>query len=259
MKKIVFMIIVFGICCDAGAKWGPNFGSGDSCVVEYKGAKRRFHFCGKSQDECAGKKVRKYSEQHTHLHGGGFVSEVDGNRKFYCCNPNNADKGRFVEGKSWLVGAMYTEAKQLADGTCNVAKRLNICGDAVVVTDCSEPDDCPDGTILRNNECVVPCDEGSVFESEESNRCIQCETTRYQGIDNTFKCIKCDRDVEWWDDKNKECVKKSDYTKISRDAMQQCYMCPNNITFQECVWMLSMSQEYSVEKQHQIKADCDLN
>lgn len=141
----------------------------------------------------------------------------------------------------------------------NAIKWRNICGDEVIVTDCTVPDDCPEGTILRNNECVAPCDEDSVFESEESNRCIKCETTRYQGIDNTFKCIKCDRDVEWWDDKNKECVKKSDYTKISRDAMQQCYMCPNNITFQECVWMLSMSQEYSVEKQHQIKADCDLD
>lgn len=258
MKKFFIICAALLICSDANSAWGPKFGSNDTCIVERKNG-RKFYFCGKSQDKCDGKKVTKWSTERTYKHKGSFSSKYDSGRKFWCCNPDEEDYGRWIESSSWYDGEQYTEIKELETGTCNVVKRKNVCGDAEIIIDCDVPDDCPGDTLLRNGECVKPCDDGSVFESDTSNKCMKCETTKHQGIDENLKCVKCDKSSEFWDEENKKCVKKNELTKISHDVMQQCYKCTNNTTFKECVFYINSPNRVTPEKRAQIITDCDLD
>ena len=236
MKRYLIVICTILITSTTYAAWGPKYGSGDSCIVERKDNKRQFHFCGKSQDSCADYKVRKYSLEWSHKNGESFTSEVDSDRTFFCCNKDNADRGVWKEGSKWYTKETI-EKKQLTNGTCNYTKRVTICGEEES-TDCTVPDTCSDGAVLRNGECVTPCSGNTAFESTTSNKCIECETTRYQRISKNSSgsniCIKCDSGTQFFDTKTQNCVSKDTFNRITKEAMEKCYGCPNNVLFKEC-------------------------
>lgn len=240
MKKFYVFIFISIIGYDASAAWAPKFGSNDSCIVEYKNSKRQFHFCGNSQNECAGYKVKKYSKEWTHSNGENFTSAYDSTRKFFCCNKNNAAQGVWKEGTQWYTKDEIAK-KQLTNGTCNYRKRITICGDEES-TDCDTPDACNAGAILRNNACVVPCNGTTAFESATSNTCIECETTAYQGIGADTICVKCDSGTQFFNKKTKKCISKDSMTTYSKETMKKCFGCPGNETFKKCVKILNQPQ-----------------
>lgn len=259
MKKYIFLIILSATCCDAIAAWGPKFGSGDSCIVERKDG-RKFYFCGKSQSSCAGKNVNKFSTQKTYKHQDSFTSKYDSGRKFFCCNPDNADRGVWKEGSSWYTtNTTATKELENGNGTCNYTKRINICGDDES-TDCTAPDKCNPGTTLRNGACVAPCANNTAFESATSNTCIACETTAYQGINHdTNLCIKCDPDTQFFDTQTKKCVSKTSMTRITSAAMKKCYGCPNNVLFKDCAILFSKNNPRNEAKYNDIVKECDIS
>lgn len=257
LKYFIFSFVMM-FCANADAAWGPKFGSGDSCIVERKNSKRQFHFCGKSQDSCAGKDVKKKSKEWTHEHTGTFTSAYDSTRKFFCCNKNNDDKGVWKEGNAWYTSDTI-EKKELPNGTCNYRKRITICGDDDSTT-CDTPDTCKAGTILRNNECIAPCKANQAFASASDNTCIECQTTNYQGPAENNICIKCDSKNQFFNTKTKKCISKDTMKTYSANTMKQCHGCPNKDFFKQCVELLSKSSDMrNTSEYKKIASQCHLD
>ena len=193
----------------------------------------------------AGKNVMAYSRVYKYDHQDTRTTK-NHSRKFWCCNPNNDVKGIWKEGDSWYTTDTI-ETKELPNGSCQYRKLINICGIDETV-ECTVPDECNPGTILRNNACVAPCDGTTAYASKTSNECIECETTAYQGIDHTTnECVRCDEATQFFDKITKKCISKTSLSKTSLNrldatAMKACYGCPNNELFKECAILFSKSE-----------------
>lgn len=240
MRYLFIFLIFVGVNLPAYA-WGPKFGSNDSCIAEYKSTHRYFYFCGQNTyGSCAGKNVMAYSRVYKYDHQDTRTTK-NHSRKFWCCNPNNDVKGIWKEGDSWYTTDTI-ETKELPNGSCQYRKLINICGIDETV-ECTVPDECNPGTILRNNACVAPCDGTTAFASKTSNECIECETTAYQGIDHTTnECVRCDEATQFFDKITKKCISKTSLNRLDATAMKACYGCPNNETFKECAILFTKSE-----------------
>ena len=218
MRYLFIFLIFVGVNLPAYA-WGPKFGSNDSCIAEYKSTHRYFYFCGQNTyGSCAGKNVMAYSRVYKYDHQDTRTTK-NHSRKFWCCNPNNDVKGIWKEGDSWYTTDTI-ETKELPNGSCQYRKLINICGIDETV-ECTVPDECNPGTILRNNACVAPCDGTTAFASKTSNECIECETTAYQGIDHTAnECVRCDEATQFFDKITKKCISKTSLNRLDATAIK---------------------------------------
>lgn len=104
--------------------------------------------------------------------------------------------------------------------------------------------------ILRNDECTKLCPDGYAFEKSDSNKCIPCEATIYQGIDNSQKvknttllqseitdkiCVKCAPDTQFFNKKTKKCIDKDKMNKFNKQDMKRCAFCPTTTLFKQCL------------------------
>ena len=223
--------------------------SAKECYADTSGI-NSFWFCGAQSESCSGKKARKYNRKHWYYHGEYF--EHDG-IKYWCCNGSGSGSGTFVESSAWSYQAIRT--KELTNGTCNYIVTINICGQ-VTGTPCTKPDKCNENTVLRNEECIFVCEGTSAFESYQSNTCVDCPTTNYQGINEDFVCTKCDPELYFFNKKTKKCEPKENFTQYPKSALKKCFMCPDNVYFEQCVFYVSGKQIEDAEK---IKIECKLS
>ena len=157
---------------------------------------------------------------------------------YWCCGGNESELGKFKQGTNWNQTETITE--QLPDGgTCTWTRTKTICDNEWKGTKCTKPQ-CPNaGDIFRNGECVTPCVDGTVFAAPDSNVCIKCETTRYQGIGNDKDynptCIKCDEKTELWINGRGECINKSEMKAYSINDMKKCWRCNGADNFKDCL------------------------
>ena len=223
-----------------------------------------YFYCGAQGDNgCAGRYKKNNHMAYNYRHGDGFdgtegQTEVvkenkDWTGPYWCCNTDPSTAGYFIKKEGDFATKftkVTTEKKMLENGgTCNYTVTTDACG-VVEKGDCDKPDNCIDGRILRNGECVTPCPDGQGFESEASNKCVKPETvkgadgketkSKTSGVGVNEKGEKvvynCDPDIELWDPYSKKCVSKRDNTvQISATYMEKCYACGNNDDFRECV------------------------
>lgn len=239
MKKYLIIICVELLCINAYAGWDPK-GSGDmSCMVEKKDSKH-YYFCGaRSEDWCAGYKLKKQFMRTTVLHGNSFTSERNSSLKYWCCGGTNTNSGHFVKSNQWYKTNKVVTVT-LDNGTCNYTQKINVC-DEEESTPCTTPDNCTNGRVLHGGQCVTPCNDGEVFENATSGTCIPCETTNRQGIVGD-KCIKCN-DAQFFDRQKGKCIEKSALKSFDKLVMKQCYACPNKDVFAKCVEIFNMPAE----------------
>ncbi len=202
-----------------------------------------FWFCGSQSLSCNGKKAKKRHHVNWLYDGESFTHD---GRTFWCCNGTIDQVGTFAESKTWLK--RETKVKELTSGKCTYEVVTDVCGNKVSGAECTVPDNCPTGTVKRNSACIEPCSNVQAFESATSNKCVACETTKYQGISANNICVKCDSGTQFWDQKEKRCVAKETYTKYSASLMQKCFACPDDNQFKSCVGILGRDASADAER-----------
>lgn len=253
MKNILFLlaIVIATLPTNSHAKF--RAGDNNRCWIDDH-KRNEFWYCGSQDTKCAGYKLKSSHHRHWLYHGDNFTND---NRKFWCCNGTTSAQGIFVEAASFYKEDTVV-TKDLGTGTCNWHKRVDVC-DNVIGTECTTPDECNSGYILRNKECVEPCQGDTAFESEVSNTCIECKTTNYQGINKDRICQRCNSATEFWDKRAEKCIKKDTLTKMTSQAMKKCYGCTQDL-FKQCALIFSKPESERLKDPNKdLLKDCHLN
>jgi len=237
----ILMIVVIVGASPAVAK---DFRHGDSNECYYisgygkksSGNNWAYYYCGGKNNKCAGKKSKSHDLVVRQNHGDKFTYN---GKTYWCCDGKSDSAGRYVQASAWIDSSKtVTETKQVDGGTCTVKTETDVCGGTYKI-DCDTPGTCNAGYVMRNKVCAQICPDGSAFESNASNKCVECETTNYQGIkmisSENNVCIKCDQDTQFFDKETKTCINKSRLKQISQTAMKKCWRCPDEDTFAKCV------------------------
>lgn len=249
-----------------------------TCIVNTEG-RNTFWFCGKHSESCAGRKMRKRHYRHWMEHGhmaiyAGQISYGFTDDYLYFCCIKEDGTGYFKPQPKWIYNKELQDYefndKEFSDyntteivrhdvngGTCTYSRTVDMCGRPIDDKPCTMPDNCSDGTFLRNNSCTKPCDAGNAFESATSNNCIACETNQSQGISTDGICTKCNFPNEIFDSKKQQCEPT---VNISKTAMKSCFKCVNNQYFKTCAQLFSMSESERTEHSswELIKTNCGI-
>ncbi|MBQ3039009.1 MAG: hypothetical protein IJD41_00430 [Alphaproteobacteria bacterium] len=285
MRKILIATILVTLSNTANAKFLA--GENNRCFINTSGWNESW-FCGKGDDKCSGKKAtggKRYVNYK--VHGEKFTEEDndDVERTYYCCNGTSDTIGKFIEASAFETTETITI--DVANGKCTYERTVDICGNIVEDKPCTEATDCARGIVKRNGVCIPPCDDGFVFESENSNRCVPCEETERQaivGIGYDKVCKKC-KSYEILDKDDMECkvkevpkstpkesittntkgetvVVNSDnttsivLTSTSKDAMRKCWQCPGRVAFKQCI--LYLTNQTNTISAEEIKSGCKI-
>ncbi len=188
-------------------------------------------------------------------HGPSYRSEY-----FFCCDGKWNQQGRWV---FTTVPKFSTTTEKIIElpggGTCSYTETVDICGN--VTPPCTVPDNCPEGTHLRNKECVPLCvGDDMAFESPTSNKCIKCEKSLYRGISEDGTCTQCNSSNQIFDRRATACKKKSEFTQYSGQAFKKCYACSSPSIFRDCVKIFSLptgSTEFKLDNTYNdVVKDC---
>ncbi len=291
MRK--FLVTFLGCVVLSYSVYGEAFkyNSGGDCVVWQRDWNpNQFWFCadksgnvrGEKKDECNGVKVKSGSvvtklsnnevkrdihrnsysndDYYTILCCNGKVQVKEGKKEKYGCS------GDVCKTRDWFPD--LTKEKDLGNGA-SCTQMLNRCGD--VVTDCDKANGCspvndPDSTSsakvtpqLREGKCVLKCSGvDRAFKDSLSSECIDCPTTRLQGIDSSGNCKYCLEGREFWVPAQGRCVTRSDMTNYSGALLEKCFMCPPNTSaIVKCMACASGAEDCQMS-QDELKA-CNLN
>ena len=252
MKKYLIAILLAMVGSVADAAWHTYPEQGCAVYVRFL-AKDSYYFCGAQEPRCNGDWAEK-----SELQSGWAVKwynegqyEKLHDKRFWCCtgtvtsdtsNLNKKEKpsgtpGRWVEGSDFWVNT-ETKTINVSGGKCSYTVKTDICGNvddsdkercsSKNVT--SEQLSCPEGQYFRTSSksCATLCESGYAYESNTSNKCIECPETKTQGIVSDTGsittetvapehriCRKCDAATSFFDPKTKKCVLKSALTSLS--------------------------------------------
>ena len=304
MRKILLATLM-GFVTHSGLAW--TMGTSGECFVKYVTAHRVFRYCGGDQGGCARRGQGLLADAKTFTTGMIFEDDESSPKQWWvCCNATTSSQGTYqtfdtekfkTDGGNGSIPT-YSEVITVdleGGGRCSYEQKYDACGNTYNKA-CTEPTSCTAGLILRNGKCVEPCAEGSEFESVTSNKCVECDTTMYQGpalktvdeiktaltaakifvtpagTDDTKKiedaaaaqadqpyCLKCDKGTGFYDKEKKECIKKSDMLKGTAQEMAQCGLCVNNLVMADCIKCFAGIGEDSNTKescQTRFKNDC---
>lgn len=259
MKIRICIAALIAIFLTPAASAKHRHGSNNACWYETDYGKKKngenwaYYYCGAQYAKCDGKTSKGHDKVFWHYHGDSFTFKSSPTDTYFCCGGTTSTAGKYVRADKWIVKT-ETEKVSVAGGTCNKSIETDACG-AQHITECTKPDNCDNGTILRNGECVVRCEGDEVFESTTSNKCIACETTLRQGPskDHTT-CIKCDSATEFFNSETKTCIKKNspDLTKYTKESMQECWRCPHEL-FRKCVESVTTVNKMGVSDKRRLK------
>ncbi len=280
MRKILIATILVTLSNTANAKLLT--GENNRCYIDTGGWNETW-WCGQSADKCSGKQAKGGKRQNNYYSHG--ESGTIGDKKYYCCNGTNDTVGAWKEANTFTKSENITI--DVTNGKCTYERKIDICGNIVEDKPCTEATDCARGIVKRNDVCVPPCDDGFVFESDNSNRCIPCEETERQaivGIGYDKVCKKC-KSYEILDKDDMECKVKevpkstpkesittntkgetiltnSDgsksviLTKTPQDAMRKCWQCPGRVAFKQCI--LYLTNQTNTISAEEIKSGCKI-
>ncbi len=236
MPKFLFSLFAVLFSVPAFAADDVREGTNSSCILEITGWDEYF-FCGNQAFSCAGRSNQNRDATWS-VHGEKI--EVH-DTTYWCCNGSVTDTGRYVQASNWIKESKIVTIP-VGGGTCNYTKKINVCGEEESVP-CTSPDKCAEGMVKRNGECVIPCDAAdgnSAYESVASNNCVECVTTKNQGVNKSGICIKCNTTTQFWDVTKKECIEKNTLGQVSDEVLGKCWRCNTNNSFKSCVSVFSL-------------------
>ena len=237
-----------------------------------------YYFCGEFHkgDTCDGHTYRPaYDKEYGYGHGD--KKTMDDGGTYFCCNKNGKKYWKYDKDIDWITNTKTsTKLKTNSDGT------TSLCTTTTKYTVCSEPD--PDSVVTechnctetapyyRNGECTTFCgqtDYTMAFEGVNSNNCIECKTTKTQGIAEidmygcnwsagekwdtennkcTDKgdsetpavtlfnvCMKCNPETQFFDTKTKRCVTKSELPQKNKTELRQCWTAFSTAAYRCCI------------------------
>ena len=238
-----------------------------------------YYFCGEFHklDTCGGHTYRPAFDTE-YGYGHGDKKTMDDGGTYFCCNKNGEKYWKKWSDTDWITNTeTSTELKTNSDGTtslCTTTKKYTVCsGEETpdsVVTECHN---CTEtAPYYRNGECTTFCgqtDYTMAFEGVNSNNCIECKTTKTQGIaeidmygcnwsagkkwdaDNnkcTDKldsdtpevtlfnvCMKCNPETQFFDTKTKRCVTKSELPQKNKTELRQCWTAFSTAAYRCCI------------------------
>lgn len=261
MKIQICIAALIAICVTPAAKADHKHGGGNECWRDskYPGSGWAYYYCGAQSARCDGKKSKGHDTVFWQSHGEGFTFQTEPHETYFCCGGNGEKSGMYVRSDTWIVNT-ETERMSVAGGTCNKQIKTDACGGTHVV-ECTEPDTCNTGLILRNKECIKPCNADEVFADAASNTCIKCERTVYQGpAEDQNSCIQCDQYTEFFNRQTKKCIKKSTLKQYAKDTMKECWRCPSSV-YNDCVKEMNKPSDqrgFAITNWKDIKKQCHL-
>ena len=192
------------------------------------------YFCGHTNNSsCAG--VKHGNKKHEIMHAGS--TNFNG-AKYWCCNGNESSLGTFKQGTNWTQSETITENLPNG-GTCTWTRTKTICDSEWKGTKCTRAE-CPNaGEVFRNGECVKPCTAPNVWAAADSNNCIECPETRWQGIgtDENYDriCVHCNTETELYNNAKGKCFNKSNMQIYTKMDMNKCWKCKGQEKFKKCI------------------------
>ena len=282
MRKILIATILVTLSNTADAKNYWFYGENNRCVIYTLGWNETW-WCGQSADKCSGKTAKGGSRKNYYYSHG--ASKTLNSEKHYCCNGTNDTVGAWKKADTFIKSEKITI--DVPNGKCTYERKIDICGNIVEDKPCTEATDCARGIVKRNDVCVPPCDDGFVFESENSNRCVPCAETERQaitgvGYDKVCKKCRSDEILDKDDmvcklkeipkttpkesisinEKGETVVVNSDnttsivLTSSSKDAMRKCWQCLGQYAFKQCI--LYLTNQSNTESADKIKSGCKI-
>lgn len=285
MRK--FLVTFLGCIVFSYVGYAADFkynAGGDCAVWKRDWNANQFWFCadkdgnarGEKKDECNGVKVKSGSVV-TKLSHNEVKRDINynsyGSDEYYtilCCNGKiQVEKGK---GEEWFPN--LTKEKDLENGA-SCTQELNRCGD--VVEDCDKADSCspvpnPDSTNtdssstitpqLREGKCVLPCSGvDRAFKDELSSECVDCPTTRLQGIDSSRTCKYCLEGREFWVPAQGRCVSRSGMQNYSGTLLEKCFMCsPSTTIIKKCMACIKGDSTVCTDTvKREVLTDCNLD
>ncbi len=270
MKKLIAITVMLTIAAHAAHAGYINAYTnicdkdGDRCAIHRDDPDRKWKkhdnwllMCGNQNNVwCCDRNVEWYRTKITYTHGQS--AKPTGTPKMWCCNGAWNKVGRWVIGEQFSTTTEKT-IELPGGGTCSYPETVDICGN--VTPPCTVPDNCPEGTIPRNKECVPLCvGDDMAFESPTSNKCIKCEKSLYRGISEDGTCTQCNSSNQIFDRSATACKKKSEFTQYSGQAFKRCYACLSLSIFRDCVKIFSLptgSTEFKLDNTYNdVVKDC---
>lgn len=261
--------------------------NGDCAVWKRDMAANQFWFCSKSDgtvrgekgDSCNGEKVRKGSKV-TQLSNNEVLEDFrpDFTHTHYtilCCDGkikiHTAEKAAPEVFSDITSDEHPNLVKDLGNGA-SCTRTLNKCGD--IVTDCDKASSCspvpnPESTDsstitpqLREGKCVLPCSGvDRAFKDELSSECVDCPTTRLQGIDSSRTCKYCLEGREFWVPAQGRCVSRSGMQNYSGTLLEKCFMCsPSTNIIKDCMACIKGDSVVCTDTvKSEVLKDCNLD
>lgn len=281
MKFLIVISLTVLQSADCFAKAGRVVFKTDfpSCIAvrNYDGRHNKFWYCNYQDlhdngEKCEDKTGIPYKQGYTHIKQSSttqsviFSTDAEGaaaaeisdvsyskDRQYFVCCPGGWKEVTSIhkEHPTWgLVRAEENKpkSKDVPGGTCNQQVYTTVCGDEVLVTDCTEPDDCTDGYISRKTssgtkKCVLPCADGMAF-SAGSDQCVECPITTTSGPVNN-ECKTCNT-TELYDPETSSCKSKTAYyTAIANFAYEKCWLCPDPSNLKTCLLGFTADPSYT--------------
>lgn len=247
MLKALFSFLVLFLFSRGANAGGWLAGPSGACWVNTDGT-NSFYYCGNQESGCAGKNERANHSKKTYYHND---TETISGQSYACCGGDANTMGK------WQLSQKKEEKKRVEfeNGYCEYTEVTKPCGE---VTDnaqeCTFPTGCYDGYEIikgtNGDKCVLKCPDNYARESIDSEKCIDCEITDSQGIDNNGVCVSCERGREFWDSDNKKCVPCDRRANVvtgnlctpiksvgtaSKDIMKLCWQCRNVEHLRNCL------------------------
>lgn len=184
-------------------------------------------------------------------------------RAFVCCNGDLISKpGRWVEVTdiqaqhptwgSWRKSDNKPETSGCPTGQFKMYYD-NVCGGKEYVQkECSS---CPSGTVMRNGKCTQSCGDNQGWESEASDKCVDCSASLSQGVNASGVCKKC-TSTQFFNPGTQSCKEFSEMVQVSQNAHEACWLCGSPGAMWKCFLEVSKNGSLTTPK---LKTACSLS
>lgn len=249
MKKYLLVVFLAMIALPANAEWQIDSGGGCAHQVwvwPWHSGRDDYYFCGAHTAVCGG----DYAEDDELLTSVVWAehkqSATIAGSTYWCCGGKVYSKplgkrgtamgtpGRWVQGDNWYKRSDPKE-KIIGGATCSYIEKEDVCGNVTPTQEeleklCTKQNTnaadgvsfaCPDGQYWREstNSCAALCGDGQAYESETSNKCVDCAETLHQGI----SCSKgnCGYVIEPEDKICRKCYSNAFFDPVTRNCVEK--------------------------------------
>ena len=252
MKRYLLGFLFVFMTITANAAWHVEADGGCAVYVRFLG-KDDYYFCGAHQPKC-NEDWAESNELKSNTKWFKHKEPVDINgSRYYCCDGQitgatpttkkgnvRGTVGRFVKGSTFFPNEGETKIKDVAGGKCSYTETRDICGylhstEGECTAQAADKVICPDGQYYRESSgsCATLCKPGYAYESEKSNRCVECSETATQGIVSDTGgaananiepehriCRTCPSSTSVFNPETGQCIPKPQLTALSTTELQ---------------------------------------